>query len=160
MSDHRIGLTAIIRLARVDEASLLGELALRSKAHWGYDAAFLDACREDLAVSADDIAAGFVSVLEVDGRPVGFYQLRPHAVDEVELVALFVEPRSLGQGCGKRLWRHAVATAKQMKFRQLILQSEPHAEGFYRAMGAEWVGESESTVFPGRKLPLMRIGLT
>ena len=30
----------IIRAARPDEAALLSELALRAKAHWGYDAIF------------------------------------------------------------------------------------------------------------------------
>ena len=30
---------------RAEEAPRLSDLALRSKGHWGYDAAFLDACR-------------------------------------------------------------------------------------------------------------------
>ena len=35
--------TLSIREARPDEAELLSELAFRSKAHWGYDAEFLEA---------------------------------------------------------------------------------------------------------------------
>ena len=42
-----------IRAARVGEAGFLSELALRSKAHWGYDAAFIEACRDELSVDAD-----------------------------------------------------------------------------------------------------------
>ncbi len=44
-----------IRPARADEARELGEPAFRSKAHWGYGAAFMEACREDLAVTEDDV---------------------------------------------------------------------------------------------------------
>jgi hypothetical protein len=39
-----------IRKARPDEAGELTELALRSKAHWGYDEAFMASCREELTV--------------------------------------------------------------------------------------------------------------
>jgi hypothetical protein len=41
----------------------------------------------------------------------------------------------------------------------MILQSDPHAEGFYLAMGAQRIGQSESTVTPGRMLPLLRLVL-
>ncbi|MEU4236164.1 hypothetical protein [Actinoplanes sp. NPDC026619] len=46
-----------IRPARPGEAAALSELARRSKAHWGYDEGFLDACRADLTLSPDDIRA-------------------------------------------------------------------------------------------------------
>jgi len=39
-----------IRPARREECGLLTELALRSKAVWGYDAAFMEACREELTI--------------------------------------------------------------------------------------------------------------
>ena len=149
---------ATIRLARPEEAPALTALAIRAKAFWGYDAAFMDACREDLTVSVEAIATCPVYVAEERGFLAGFYQLREH-VDHAELVALFVEPELVGRGHGKALWHHAVVTARELGFRDLMLQSEPHAEGFYQAMGAQRVGESESTVFPGRMLPLMRFPL-
>ena len=147
-----------IRAAEAADAPALTDLAVRSKAHWGYDVAFMEACREDLGVSDEDIATCPVYVHEDNGRPNGFYQLRPRG-DQVEMVALFVEPRAMGRGIGKELWQHAVATARGLGCRALVLQSEPHAEGFYRAMGADRVGDSPSTVFPGRMLPLMRFPL-
>ena len=147
-----------IRAAEAGDAPALSDLAVRSKVHWGYDVAFMEACREDLGVSDEDIATCPVYVHEDNGHPNGFYQLRPRD-DQVEMVALFVEPRAMGRGIGKELWQHAVATARGLGCRELVLQSEPHAEGFYRAMGAERVGESPSTVFPDRMLPLMRFSL-
>ena len=147
-----------IRRARPAEASDLSALAFRSKAHWGYDADFLEACREDLTLSAGDIEACQVYVLEAQGRLAGFYRLQAGDA-AAELVDLFVEPGAIGHGHGKRLWQHALAIAERSGFECVVLQSDPHAEGFYRAMGARRVGTTPSTVFPGRVLPLMALTL-
>jgi N-acetylglutamate synthase-like GNAT family acetyltransferase len=151
-------MSGIIRRARPDEAALLSDLALRSKGHWGYDAAFIEACRDDLTLTAEEIAATTVYVCEADGRVVGFYQLGDEDGD-AELANLFVEPAAIGGGVGKALWRHAVALARERGYPAMVVQSDPYAEGFYRAMGMERVGETPSTVFAGRVLPQLRIAL-
>jgi GNAT superfamily N-acetyltransferase len=148
-----------IRRARPDEATALSELAFRAKAHWGYDAEFMAACRNDLTMTAEDIVSSMVYVAVDDESVAGFYCLHVHDGGEAELDDLFVEPSAMGQGVGQRLWQHAVTTAQQHGCYQLMLQSDPHAEGFYRAMGAERCGDSESTVTPGRMLPLMCVSL-
>jgi GNAT superfamily N-acetyltransferase len=148
-----------IHRARPGEARILSALASRSKAHWGYDADFLAACRDDLTLSADDVASSMVYVWDGRNAPVGFYRLVLRDDVVAELDALFVEPAAMGQGVGKRLWRHAVATAAKLGCSEIVLQSDPQAEGFYLAMGAQHAGESESTVMPGRMLPLMRFRL-
>jgi GNAT superfamily N-acetyltransferase len=76
-----------------------------------------------------------------------------------ELDAFFVDPAAMGQGIGRRLWRHAVSTATKLGCSEMVWQSDPKAEGFYLAMGARRSGESASTVMPGRMLPLMRFRL-
>ena len=40
----------IVRPAVPAEAGEISAMALRSKGHWGYDAAFLEACRADLTI--------------------------------------------------------------------------------------------------------------
>lgn len=147
-----------IRPARAEEAAALSALALRAKAHWGYDEAFLAAYRDALTVTPGDIAAHTVRVATLGGRPCGFYQLRG-AGETATLTDLWVEPEAIGRGHGRALWRHAVATARERGFRELLVQSDPHAEGFYRAMGAERIGSQPSTVIPGRALPLLRLAL-
>jgi len=149
-----------IRRARPEDAATLSALAFRSKAYWGYDAAFMEACRDDLTLAAADLAASVAYVVEERGLILGFYRLHGHDDgDEVTLTDLFIAPEAIGHGHGRRLWRHAVRTATGLGFRAMVLQSEPHAEGFYRAMGAVRIGESPSTVFPDRVLPLMRVSL-
>lgn len=149
-----------IRLALPEEAPLLSELGMRSKGHWGYEAAFLESCREALALSPEDVAASTVYVsVDPSGSLNGYYRLTPLRDGVAELDALFVEPAVIGQGVGRQLWDHAANMARSLGFTALEFQSDPHAEGFYLAMGAERRGESESTVTPGRMLPLMYCSL-
>src|SRR3546814_14709070 len=64
-----------LRLAKSSECGSLSALALRSKAYWGYDSAFLQACRDELTVSPKAAAAGRVVVLIEQETPLGFYAL-------------------------------------------------------------------------------------
>ncbi len=151
--------TTTIRPARAEEADALSALALRAKGHWGYDAAFLAACRDDLAVTPEAITTGTIRVATRDNRPCGFYELEV-AGEIATLDDLWVEPSAIGQGVGSALWRHAVVVARERGCRELRVQSDPYAEGFYRAMGAEKIGTSPSTALPDRELPLLRLALT
>ena len=45
----------VIRQARVDEARLLSDLALRSKAHWGYPPEFIECCRAKTSVKVKNM---------------------------------------------------------------------------------------------------------
>jgi N-acetylglutamate synthase-like GNAT family acetyltransferase len=150
---------ATIRRARPEEANALSDLSFRSKAHWGYDATFMEACRDDLTITPAEISDQPMYVLEKCHLLIGFYGLRRLDAEEALLHSLFVEPSAIGYGYGKRLWLHAVETARRLGFHSLALHSEPHAEGFYQAMGTVRVGDVLSTVAPGRLLPLMRFNL-
>lgn len=148
-----------IRRARPSEAGALSALALRSKAYWGYDPDFIARCREDLTVTEAMIAAHDVFAAEHRGRLLGFYVLKPGPADEGALDFMFVDPTAIGQGIGRQLWRHAVQQAAGHGYKALRIDADPHAEGFYRKMGAVRAGEVASTVDPGRMLPLMRYRL-
>jgi GNAT superfamily N-acetyltransferase len=148
-----------IRPARAEEADALSALAMRAKAYWGYDEAFMAACRDDLAVTAEAITTSTIRVATDDEQPRGFYELDV-AGETATLDDLWVEPGTIGKGYGRALWQHAVATARARGCRELCVQSDPHAEGFYLAMGAERIGTKTSTIFPDRELPLLRLALT
>ena len=148
-----------IRPAIETEAILLTELALRSKAHWGYDSEFLEACRAELTIEPEYVASHPTFVLEKQGRLLGFYSLERQADGDVELVHLFVEPDAIGSGYGKLLWTHAVETARQLGSQEMIIHSDPFAEAFYKAMGARRVGVIASTIRAVRTLPLLRFTL-
>lgn len=147
-----------LRRAGPDEAIPLTELAFRSKAYWGYDREFMQACRATLTVTAELIARADVYVAEVEGRVLGFYSLAPWHSD-LELYHLFVDPPAMGNGVGRRLWDDAVRRASELGYARLLIQSDPYAEGFYLNLGAERIGEVPSGAVPGRSLPLLVFAL-
>ena len=73
---------------------------------------------------------------------------------------LWIEPTHMRRGVGRRLWDHAMAAARAIGFTAVLIDAEPHAEGFYVAMGAERIGAVPSTAIAGRLLPQMRFRLS
>ena len=150
--------TLRIRCARAAEAAELTELSLRSKALWGYDAAFLARCRIAMQVKEANIDRQPHYVAELEGQMAGFYGFEP-LPDGVGLDYMFVDPDFIGRGVGRALMDHAVALARELGHHSLTIVADPNAEGFYRRMGAQRVGSQASDVEPHRQLPLMRITL-
>ena len=144
----------MIRPARAGEAATLSELAMRSKAHWGYDGAFMEKVRPILTLDEDDLAASPVYVLDGGGTAVGMYRLTG-TPPSGELEDLWVDPSGIGHGHGRQLFEHALATAATLGFDELAIEADPNAEGFYAAMGATRVGERGSP--SGRTLPLLTV---
>ena len=148
----------LLREAKAEELPQLNDLCLRSKAVWGYDRAFLDACREELSLRPEALAETTVIVAEADGRIEGVSQLAVDG-DRAELLKLFVEPRSIGCGLGRTLFEAAAADAKRRGAAWLRLDADPGAEPFYRRMGAVPAGTAPSGSIPGRVLPRLEFRL-
>lgn len=126
-----------VRAARPAEAEDLTGLVMRSKAHWGYDAAFLAACAPELRIRAGDVTARRIVVAENGrGEVLGLASLEG-TPPVAALGLLFVEPSAIGRGVGRLLYRDALRRAVDLGVRRLWIDSDPHAAGFYRAMGAE-----------------------
>ena len=146
---------AVLRPARASEIDVLSDLCRRSKAHWGYDATFMQSCHEALAISADAIAAGLVWVAVEDGDvPVGVVQLVPAGDLIVDLDKLFVEPTRINRGLGGVLFARAVMLARQGGFRLMTILADPHAADFYERMGARFHRMAPSDSIAERELPL------
>ncbi len=152
-----------LRAARGGDAALLSDLALRSKGMWpAYTPEFLEACRDELTYTADDIASfeqHFVVACREE-KVLGFYALRVSSPQTIELEALFIEPDVTRQGIGQQLMREAVVHATALGAHELTILSDPHAEPFYASMGAIKFDQRESGSVAGRFLPLMRVPLT
>ncbi|MGW0704580.1 GNAT family N-acetyltransferase [Streptomyces sp. NPDC002643] len=154
-----------IRPARSDEAGALTELVMRSKAHWGYDTAFLEACREELTVRPEEIGPHRIVVAEDPDAAVGaegvvgVASLQGTAPDG-ELGLCFVEPQAIGRGVGRALYFHVLDTARALGFTRLTIAADPNAEPFYRRMGARPVGRTVSGSIAGRELPVLEVDFT
>lgn len=148
-----------LRTAIDREAEMLSGLALRSKAYWGYTNEFIESCKDELSYEPeqiDDDQYRFV-VAQVNSDIAGFYALEQLSADDYELAALFVEPRFIGKGVGRTLMQHAIRSVAEKNGTSVLIQGDPNVEKFYRAAGAEKIGERESGSVPGRFLPLFKI---
>jgi len=138
-----------IRHATAVDAPVLTALALRAKAHWGYDQAFMAACVDELSYPPDRIAALAVRVIAEGDAVQGFLALD---LGSGEVEAVFVEPAVIGHGHGRRLMEAAIEIGRNERLTALRVDSDPFAEGFYRRMGFKPIGRSPSRSIPGRFL--------
>jgi GNAT superfamily N-acetyltransferase len=151
----------IIRNAISDDAALLSNLAIRSKAYWGYSSEFMQACVDELTISPASIEREdyhFV-VAVIDKTIVGFYELEGLSGDEIELDALFVEPAHIGTGIGKALIERAKEHAVNLGATKINIQGDPNADKFYRSAGGLPTGSKESQSIAGRFLTTFQISL-
>jgi GNAT superfamily N-acetyltransferase len=149
----------VIRRASAGDVPVLSDLAMRSKARWGYDAAFMEAFAADLRLTPELIAeaAAFVAEVRGDGRrALGFYVL---SIEKglPTLRDLWVEPGAMGRGVGAALFAHMRGQARVLGYSAVRIESDPNAEGFYVRMGARRIGGVASSIVPGRVLPLLEL---
>ena len=147
-----------IRAATIDELSGLSDLCFRSKASWGYDEAFMEACRRELSFEPCDLELTPIAVAEHDGKPIGVAQVKV-INGEADLMKLFVEPGALRRGTGNALLVWATEVAKELGASRLTIDADPDAAPFYRRMGAYDVGQAPSGSVPGRMLPKLAMNL-
>jgi N-acetylglutamate synthase-like GNAT family acetyltransferase len=150
----------MIRRARTAEAAAITHVALRSKAHWGYDEAFMRACTHELTMTAEKLAVQPTYVREDEGIIVGYYALGPLHDGRMELTDLFVDPVHIGRGLGRELLDHAKRVARALGARTLEITSDPNAASFYVRAGANRIGERPSSCIPDRTLPLFELQLS
>jgi GNAT superfamily N-acetyltransferase len=148
----------LLRTPRHDEAALLTDLCLRSKAVWGYDEAFMQACRSELTLTASNLQSSYLKVAEMGGRLVGVAQVTVKG-EHAELDKLFVEPTCLRSGAGKALLEWATTTASDSGAATMVIEADPGAAGFYRRMGAVDDGTAPSRSILGRLLPRLKLRL-
>lgn len=147
-----------IRVARADEAGLLGSIAFESKAHWNYSPEVMDGWRDALAVHLEPMALRPAFVAEVGGVVAGFCQVVSQG--EVPcLEHLWVRPAFMGRGVGRALLERASATLAELGYARMHIDAEPKAESFYRHCGASRDGEVAAPIAgePDRVRPQMTL---
>jgi len=76
----------------------------------------------------------------------------------MELSRMMVDSGLTRLGLGRLLWNHAVETARQLGLRELTIDSDSNAEGFYQRMGAVTIGEHDWSppMMPGWHVKIMK----
>jgi N-acetylglutamate synthase-like GNAT family acetyltransferase len=146
------GIMLNIRKANAQEAELLTKLAIRSEAYWCYDSTYMKKFQSMYAVTENFISNNPTFVLEDENEIVGFYGILINK-EETSLEYLFIEPRYIGHGYGKRLWNHAIESGRTLGLKEFVIVTSPQAKDFYLKLGAIHTGEIESLVKRGRMIP-------
>ena len=157
-----------LRAPKDGEWAALSALCLRSKAHWGYDPDFMEACRAELTITPGQVAAWPTIVAGPAGGPAsGLAQFSVEG-DRVWLEKLFVDPGAMGRGIGRALFTWAIDAARERGGRVLVIEADPQAVPFYQRLGAVPVGHAPSASIPGhapsasipgRALPVLHYSL-
>ena len=81
----------------------------------------------------------------IDDKLVGFCAILIQSKEAV-LDHLWVLPARIGSGVGRALFAQAEKTAREAGAYRMKIVGDPHAEGFYRAMGATMYGKEPATI--------------
>ena len=140
--------------ARSEEAKALTDIAVAAKRHWGYPEGWIRRWSDILTITPEYVEAHPTFVAVVDEKAVGFCALKIKS-REALLDHLWVLPIFMGRGVGRALFAHAEEAARRVGVAEMKIVGDPHAEGFYRRMGAAVYGR-ESAEMEGeeRYLPL------
>lgn len=152
-------MTLRLRPAKLADCGALTDVVFRSKQSNGYDDAFMEACRAELTITKDTLAATELWVAEDDGVVLGCAALDTQTALEGEVSLFFVDPNVQGRGVGRMLWTTIFRLAHQKGFQTLVLSADPNAVGFYAKQGFVEIGTTPSSSIAGRSLPKMQLTL-
>ena len=148
-----------IRSAVPDDAEVLSQLALAAKAYWGYPENLMQTWAPELTFNSEYFNNNESWIAVLDDRPVALYTLQDRGgIAWIE--NLWVLPKYMGQGVGRRLFLHALSRARELGYRILRLEADPNAAGFYEKMGMSRTGARRSEVNgQPRFLPILELQL-
>ncbi len=117
-----------ISRARPEDADVLTRIAFSAKGYWGYPEHWMKRWRDSLTITPEFVRENEVYAAGVDGEPAGFYTLTEGGRT---LEHLWVTPSRIDSGIGRGLFEHAVARAMLLGMREVEIEADPNAEGFY-----------------------------
>jgi GNAT superfamily N-acetyltransferase len=111
-----------------------------------------------LRMTDEELLAGLhredrdIRVLYLDGAPAGFFDLKPHLPNEVELTYFGMMEHAIGQGIGRWFLGSAISTAWSYKPRRVTVQTctldHPAALPLYQKLGFRPVAQKKEVVYP------------
>ncbi|MEL6970953.1 MAG: GNAT family N-acetyltransferase [Bacteroidota bacterium] len=141
------------RLATTRDLPALNQISLTSKAHWGYPKEWLEHWKDDMLLREKQFEELKILLAEVDGEIIGFCAIS-EATTQYEVEHLWLLPKHIGKGYGKRLLEQALSSFTAAD-KPILVEADPHAEAFYQRQGFATFSQVASYP-PGRYLPVMR----
>jgi ribosomal protein S18 acetylase RimI-like enzyme len=156
----------IIRKAKSEECSVLTDISFAAKHVWNYPEKYFETWKEELTITEEYIQRNTVRVAEMEGTILGYYSIVENKQDfwagKVFVMAghwlehIFIRPDCIGKGIGTRLIKDIQKNCRNLGVKKIYIFSDPHANGFYHKMRADYVKESLSSI-EGRTVSLFEM---
>ncbi|MEO0876200.1 MAG: GNAT family N-acetyltransferase [Bacteroidota bacterium] len=137
----------------IKDLPTLNHISLASKAHWGYPQQWLQHWKDDMLLREKHLTQYNILLAELAGEVVGFCAISEE-ITEYQVEHLWLLPKHIGKGYGKRLLEQALASFTTTD-KPILVEADPHAEAFYQRQGFVTFSKIESYP-PGRFLPVMK----
>lgn len=130
----------VISPAGLGDAPALTRIAMAAKNHWNYPQDWMNRWTPELTFDAARVLFEEIWLARVDDHTAAFYSLKLKEgvwwLDD-----LWVLPDFMGKGIGRILFADALEKCRARAAYRLCIESDPNAEGFYKHMGANKIGE-------------------
>lgn len=144
-----------IERAVPEDHTLLTVITKKSKAFWGYDEQQMEKWNDLLTITSDYILKNETYKLVLENEIIGYYSLLEIDPQTLKIDNLFISPKFIGKGLGKKLMADIFEKAKLNSYTSVILDSDPNAEGFYSHHGFIKIDQIKTSV-KNRFLPVMK----
>jgi len=122
----------------------LTRIALAAKRHWQYPERWIEIWTPALTIAPDYVATNPTFAAVEAGDPLGFYALVPAADrSRAQLDHLWILPERIGNGLGRALFEHAVATARSLGAAVMDIEAPPG-----RSEPRSWTSRPSPTLNP------------
>ena len=145
----------LVKKSSPDEYLKLSEIALISKAYWGYSEDLIDLWKSELIVSSKMIENFISYTAFYNDEIVGFWLREP--IEDISDGRFFIHPRHIKKGCGRLLWQAVMKEASRRKIKKFVFETDKFALGFYEKMGGRLVKYIDSSYIKGLKLPIVEV---
>ncbi len=146
-----------ITAAQPTDLAALTRIAIAAKSHWGYPAEWMAQWHDEFVFPPAYLTDHPTFITRTGESITGFCSLKPDT-DTLHVEHLWILPTAMGAGFGRDLFNHAESWARAQGARQLVVESDPHATGFYERMGAVVIRQKPAPMpgAPNRALPILR----
>ena len=142
--------------AAIEDDLILTAITKKSKAHWGYSEEQLEKWSETLTLTKEYIHANEVYKIVIDHLIVGYYSYFLVDTTTIKLDSLFVLPKYIGHGLGKKLMNDFLERVRSSGIQKITVDSDPNAALFYSKYGFVKIGLLETSI-KDRFLPIMEL---
>ena len=130
-------------LAKTSDINILNDIAIRSKAWWGYEDFLMQKFAQSSSLKSENEDQSTVVKACLDGSIIGWYRYLPNN-ERIELTDFWLNPEYIGKGFGGKMFQDLKDKVTKDGFQTIEFDADPNAAPFYEHMGCGMIGQTLS----------------